>query len=119
MTLGEARRRWSYLFCEKLLPKVKELTGYDYAVDETTNHSGTGHRPGSLHYDGCAGDLLLYDKDGVYLKKTEVFKPLGDYWKTLDPDCRWGGDFKDDQGHPAPDGDHFSFAPKEIFGGRA
>ena len=111
MTLSEARRRWSYLFCEKLLPKVKELTGCDYALDETANHQGTGHRPGSLHYDGCAGDLLLF-RNGVWLKDTEHYKLIGEFWESLDKDCHWGGHFS------KPDGDHFSYAPIELFAGR-
>lgn len=65
---------------------------------------GLKHMKGSLHFEGLAVDIDLV-KDGVYLNKTEDHKPFGEYWKTLDKDCRWGGDFK---GHP--DGNHYSVA---------
>ena len=125
MNLKQARIIFSYLFCEKLVEKVKELSE-SYALDEVTNHQGTGHEPGSLHYSGCAGDLILYDKNGNYVTGEDIYPKLGVYWKSLpdDPDskakfgdisgmCKWGGDFK------TKDFNHFSFAPQELFNGRA
>ncbi len=108
MTLREARCRFSYLFAEKLLPKAREL-GFEYAFDEVTQHQNRGHMTNSLHYSGCAGDPLLY-KDGVYLTKTEDYRELGEYWESLDPNCKWGGRWGD--------GNHMSYAPIEIFCGR-
>jgi hypothetical protein len=108
MTLKEARCKFSYLLAEKLLPFIRSL-GYSYAFDEVTNHQGIGHMKDSLHYDGCAGDILLY-KDGVYQDTTEAHKESGEYWKSLDPNCRWGGDWGD--------GNHYSYSPKELFGNR-
>jgi len=58
----------------------------------------------SLHILKLAVDLSLF-KDGVYLTDTPSYKPLGDYWKTLDPACAWGGDFVS-----RPDGNHFSLS---------
>ncbi len=55
----------------------------------------------SLHIVSLAVDLRFFVKD-QYLTKSEDYKVLGDYWKTLHPLCRWGGDFK------KPDGNHFS-----------
>jgi hypothetical protein len=60
--------------------------------------SGITH---SLHTISLACDLMLFI-DGIYQTETPPYKPLGDYWKTLHPLCRWGGDFS------KPDGDHFS-----------
>ena len=110
MNLREARVKFSYLFAEKLLPKAREL-GFDYAFDEVANHQGKGHMVGSLHYDGCAGDLILYDADGGYITDTRDYQSLGEYWESLDENCRWGGRFKD--------GNHFSYSPKELFGNKA
>ncbi len=110
MNLREARCTFSYLFAEKLLPKAREL-GFEYAIGEVAQFQLKGHREGSLHYSGCAGDPALY-KDGIYLTKTEDYRELGEYWKSLDDNCYWGGDFK------SPDGNHFSYSPKEIFGER-
>lgn len=55
----------------------------------------------SLHLIKLAVDLALF-KDGVNLTAKEDFQPLGDYWKSLDQQCCWGGDFH------SPDSDHFS-----------
>ena len=76
--------------------------------DFDEDYENMRHMKGSLHYLGLANDLALYI-DGVYAKDTESYRWLGDYWKALDPDCRWGGDFKN------PDGNHFSM----TFGGKA
>lgn len=63
---------------------------------------GYGHR-NSNHKRRLAIDIHLY-KDGEYLDMSEDHRPIGEFWKSLDPDCRWGGDF------PAPDGNHYSLA---------
>lgn len=62
----------------------------------------------SLHIERLAIDLNLF-KDGRFLSSTEDHKPLGEYWETLHPLCRWGGRFT------RPDGNHYSLA----LGGRA
>ncbi len=110
MTLKEARISFSFFFL-KLLQKAIEF-GYDFAFDEVTNHQGTGHKKGSLHYDGCAGDLILY-KNGIYLTETEDYRLLGEYWESLNSNCKWGGRFS------KSDGNHFSFSPPELFGNGA
>lgn len=56
----------------------------------------------------CFG--ITHFKDGVYQPKTETYRELGEYWESLDPDCKWGGRWGD--------GNHMSYAPKELFGGR-
>lgn len=55
----------------------------------------------SLHLDGLAVDLNLF-RDGKWLADSESHRPLGEYWKTLHPLARWGGDFS------KPDGNHYS-----------
>ena len=62
---------------------------------------GETHMEGSLHFIGLAKDFALY-KDGIYLTKTEDYEFAGRFWESLNPDFRWGGDFKQ------PDGNHFS-----------
>ena len=82
--------------------------GYGLALDQVKRtqaeananaESGVGivH---SLHIIGLAADILLYHPD--YKTGSTDYKPLGDYWKTLDVLNRWGGDFS------KPDGNHFS-----------
>lgn len=60
----------------------------------------TGHIAGSTHYSRLAVDFNLF-KDGVYLTDSACHAELGEYWKTLHPLARWGGDFGD--------GNHYSF----------
>ena len=63
--------------------------------------SRDGHKKDSNHYDRLASDLNLF-KYGQYLINTEDHKELGEYWKSLDPKNRWGGDFRH------KDGNHYS-----------
>ena len=53
----------------------------------------------SLHCIRLAIDLNLFE-GGQYMTDTEAYRPLGEYWESLHPLCRWGGRFKD--------GNHFS-----------
>jgi D-alanyl-D-alanine carboxypeptidase-like protein len=66
---------------------------------DATNHIGIVN---SVHCQRLAVDLMLFI-NGVYQTAAEAYQPLGDYWKTLNPLARWGGDFK------SVDADHFSF----------
>lgn len=66
--------------------------------------AGLSKTMNSKHCDRLAVDLNLF-AGGAYASKTEDYKPLGEYWKSLDPANRWGGDFKG-----FPDGNHFEYA---------
>lgn len=61
---------------------------------------GYGHKS-SCHKSRLAIDLNLF-KNGVFLQLSSDHAPLGAYWKSLHPLCRWGGDFS------TPDGNHYS-----------
>lgn len=65
--------------------------------------AGYGHR-NSAHKQRLAIDLNLF-KDGAFLQSTSDHKPLGEFWKSLHPLCRWGGDFED--------GNHYSIETPE------
>ncbi len=54
----------------------------------------------SLHTKRLAVDFNLFI-DGKYQTDSMAHKPLGDYWKSLSPLNRWGGDFS------RPDGNHY------------
>ncbi len=75
--------------------------GYEVAIDSARVHKGykSPHNKNSLHYAGLAADLNLY-KNNRYVRSTKGHKRLGDFWKTLHPLNRWGGDFGD--------GNHYS-----------
>lgn len=52
----------------------------------------------SVHQLFLAVDLKLF-RNGLYLTQDADYKPLGEWWKTLASDCRWGGDFPGDGNH--------------------
>lgn len=58
----------------------------------------------SLHCQRLAIDLHLF-KDGRYITGSEGHSELGRWWKDLNPDHRWGGDFA------ARDYNHYSLSP--------
>ena len=110
LTLGEAYRTDEQAELNAMGPvlrgRVADMLSSVYPVLGTkirNNPRIIGAR-NSLHTVRLAIDLNLF-RSGIYLEDTDSFKPLGDYWKTLHPLARWGGDF----GPPAgPDGGHFS-----------
>lgn len=113
MNLREQRCLFARLLA-RLIEHAYSL-GYEVSLEEVMRSkvqaqanaaSGAGIS-NSLHLIGLAADLNLYI-DGVWQQKSEAHKPLGDYWKSLHPLARWGGDFKDGQGRPKPDGNHYS-----------
>jgi len=108
-TLGARQRRF--------LPLVAKLIDWAYAQGyqltagelyrpseqaalNAAKGSGIAH---SLHTQRLAVDLQLF-KDGTYLTDPAAYRPLGEFWKTLDPDAAYGGDFK------SIDADHFSLS---------
>lgn len=100
----------------KLLPRLIDFAygqGYELSLGDAYRDArvhglmgvkmGYGHK-GSNHKIRLAIDLNLF-KDGVFLQATEDHKPLGEFWKSLHPLCRWGGDFND--------GNHYSIESTE------
>ena len=104
MTLREKQSRFAQL--------VARLITYAYAIGYEVTlgdaYATSGHCENSFHYKRLAIDLNLF-RDGKYLDKTEDHLELGLYWKGLDPNCSWGGDFTDSDGTPKPDGNHYSY----------
>lgn len=88
---------WEFTGGELLRSKEQALVNAAHGV-------GTAN---SLHLLGLAIDLKLFIK-GTWQTRSEPYAPLGAFWKSLHPLCRWGGDFKDEHGRSAPDGNHFS-----------
>lgn len=110
MTLREQQSLFA-CFVGELLAEAARLgyhvtLGEVYRPPETAKiyaATGKGVSP-SVHELRLALDIQLFDKSGRWLKDTESYRKLGDYWKTLHPQCRWGGDFN------RRDGGHFSMA---------
>ena len=88
----------------KFVIKVAELILYAYAQGYELSFGDAwataGHKENSMHYKRLAIDLNLF-KGGEWLSLTEDHKTLGEYWKSLDPMCTWGGDWND--------GNHYSY----------
>jgi hypothetical protein len=112
-TLGQKQRR----FCRDVAKLIEfayvmgyELTfGEAWRTDaqaEANAASGAGIS-NSLHKIRLAIDLNLF-KGGVYQTSSEAHRELGTFWKSLGSDYYWGGDFKDSQGRPKPDGNHYA-----------
>ena len=59
------------------------------ALYVTTRRSETMN---SMHLKKCAIDLVLLRNNKIC--GYEEIKPLGDFWESLDPKNRWGGNWK-------------------------
>lgn len=110
MTLGQKQRLFTKLVAQ--LIQYAYAQGYELTLGDAYRdprvHGDVGVKKSyssanSVHKQRLAIDLNLF-KDGQYLTTTEAHKPLGEYWKSLHPLCRWGGDFS------TPDGNHYSMA---------
>lgn len=115
MTLGQKQRAFTQMIAR--LIDFAYANGYELTFGDAYRdprlHGEMGVKKSyssanSNHKIRLAVDFNLF-KDGQYLTSSEAHKPLGDFWKSLDPMCRWGGDFKQ------ADGNHYSFE----HGGRA
>jgi hypothetical protein len=114
MTLSEKQRLFTRLIGRLIAWAYSH--GYEFTFGEayrTPEQAALNAKTGagisnSLHIQRLAIDLNLF-QGGVYRTDSAAYKPLGDYWKTLDPDCCWGGDFSS-----RPDGNHFSLSHNGI-----
>lgn len=108
LTLGQKQR----LFV-RLLPRLIDFaysSGYELTIGDGYRdprvHGAMGVKigyshPSSNHKQRLAIDFNLF-KGGVFLQATEDHKPLGEFWESLHPLCKWGGRLT-----PA-DGNHYS-----------
>lgn len=113
MTLGDKQRLFAKYF-GKLLVWLYD-NGYECTINEVLRSkaqaevnakSGAGIS-NSLHLLKLAGDINIF-KDGKFLTSVEDIRPVGTYWKSLNINCCWGGDFT------KPDADHFSYTHEGV-----
>jgi len=84
----------------KLLARADELgfvvTGGElYRTPEQQEiyvKTGRSKTMNSIHLKRCAIDLNFFREGRLTYDKT-LIKPLGDYWESLDPKNRWGGNW--------------------------
>ena len=114
MTLGDTQREFAR-HLGYLLRHI-EAAGYQCTLgDAFRDPRSHGHmgvmgvygRAKSAHKQRLAIDLNLF-KGGEYLSTTEDHRPIGEYWKALHEDNRWGGDFDFDGDGHGDDGNHYS-----------
>ena len=73
----------------------------DARVHGNTNEKLSYSHKNSNHKRRLAIDSNLFNQEGEYLTETEDYRPLGEYWRSLNTNARWGESFND--------GCHFSF----------
>ena len=62
----------------------------------------------SLHIDGLAADIYLSVRGQPLAETRAAYAVMGELWKSMGVDHRWGGDFRDRQGRAKPDIYHVS-----------
>lgn len=68
--------------------------GWAVTFGDFARIDGHGHMANSCHYVRLAADLNLF-VGGVYQAlDCPEWQIIGAHWKGLDPNARWGGDFK-------------------------
>ena len=114
MTLNERQFKFTQMVAD--LIRWSYIHGFDLTFGEAYRtpeqaalnaQKGTGIA-NSLHCKRLAIDLNMF-KDGIYQTDSEAYRPMGDYWVKLDPDCRWGGDFT-----TRKDGNHFELVETSV-----
>lgn len=113
-TLREKQTRFAR-FLPRLIDKAFELgflvTGGEWertqaqAAANVVSGAGILH---SVHIEKLAVDLNLYKADGTYITDDTGHRQLGAYWKSLQPDFCWGGDFT------TRDFNHYSLTPDGV-----
>ncbi len=108
-------------FLGKLIVYAYEELGVELTLGEGTidvqicsqcGYRVSKHSRTSWHYRRLAQDINLFVKKNSgwrYQTTTEQHKILGEYWKSLDPGCVWGGDFRH------KDGNHYSYTEGKRF----
>lgn len=113
MTLGEKQRRFTELVGR--LIQWAYANGFELTFAEayrTPEQAALNAKSGagisnSLHTKRLAVDLNLF-VNGEWQQLSEAYKPLGEYWESLDPEAAWGGRFS------KPDGNHFSLSHEGV-----
>lgn len=120
--MSYSNRQWAFLKDVSLLINFIAKSGWKATggdlyrsnpeQERLFNMGRSNARPGeSRHGSRMAIDLNFWDSDGAYMgiqldilgrdKHQEKMQFIGDYWKSLHPKNKWGGEFKSlyDYGH--------------------
>lgn len=113
MTLSEKQRlftRYVGMLIAFAYKQGYELTfgdAYRSPKQAAANAASGSGISNSLHGKRLALDFNLFI-NGVFQTDSAAHKPLGEYWESLDPLCRWGGRFT------KPDGNHYSITHEGV-----
>ena len=110
-----------FMRCFSKLLNWGQANGYEFTggqLKRTQEEADTNAASGagisnSLHRISLAVDLNIF-KAGEWINTLDGYRPLGEFWKTLDPAACWGGDFRNSKGLPKPDADHFSISYQGV-----
>lgn len=106
MKLSDAQQAFTLNIAKLIIWSYEQ--GFELTFGESYNSAKIGHMKNSNHYIRLAQDLNLFKSD-EYQTESFDYQRLGNYWKSLHPLNRWGGDFE------SKDGNHFSY----VWEGRA
>ena len=103
--MAKSDLQWEFLQRVAVLVQHTELLGHKMTMSrgyasEAANAADGGH-PESAHLHRLAIDLNLFVNNEYVTGDHPVWHELGDFWKSLHPEARWGGDWRDYN--------HFSF----------
>ncbi len=76
-----------------LIGWIYEHPGWEVTGGDWNRADGKGHMANSLHYQRLALDLNLFVDDVYQYENGPEWQAIGAFWKSLDSDCAWGGDF--------------------------
>jgi len=100
MTLGEEQSLFASQVVRHLIPRAYEL-GFEVRLGEVQRpiemqelyvKTGRSKTLNSMHIKKCAIDLILLVNGKICTR--EQIKPLGDFWESLSPKNRWGGNWR-------------------------
>jgi hypothetical protein len=101
MTLREKQSKFAVMVAQLIVwcqDQGYELTlGEAYRTKEQQEiyvQQGKSQTMRSKHLTRLAIDLNLFSAQGKYQTSASAYAPLGAYWKSLDPENVWGGDWK-------------------------
>ena len=100
MTLREKQSLFAKLIAQLMTWIFAQ--GWEITCGDFNRPDHLGHMQNSCHYIRLAADLNLFVNGQWVSDYSPEWQQIGDYWKTLDAGCRWGGDFQ------SKDLNHFS-----------
>jgi len=105
-------KQWRHTRCTAVLLLHMIEAGYHPRMAYAKRSKEEATRLGfsdSNHIRYLAVDIDLFDSNGNFLSDTQSHRRFGEFWKTLDSDAVWGGDFPH-----KPDGNHYSFEHEGV-----